>query len=100
MQQHFQQQAMAQVGNISMAQAIETNEALIDEGQAALRAVAAEVQEISAAFLDLGTLVARQADDVHRATTLADEATADVARAREELQQLEREQQEGGCSVQ
>ena len=85
-----------------MAQAIETNEALIDEGQAALRAVAAEVQEISAAFLDLGTLVARQADDVHRATTLADEATADVAmgRAREELQQLEREQQEGGCSVQ
>jgi hypothetical protein len=99
-QQHFQQQAMAQVGNISMAQAIETNEALIEEGQAALRAVAAEVQEISAAFLDLGTLVARQADDVHRATTLADEATADVARAREELQQLEREQQEGGCSVQ
>jgi hypothetical protein len=99
-QQHFQQQAMVQVGNISMAQAIETNEALIDEGQAALRAVAAEVQEISAAFLDLGTLVARQADDVHRATTLADEATADVARAREELQQLEREQQEGGCAVQ
>ena len=49
--------------------------------------VAAEVHEISAAFLDLGTLVARQADDVHRATTLADEATADVAmgRAREEL---------------
>ena len=64
--------------------------------------VAAEVHEISAAFLDLGTLVARQADDVHRATTLADEASADVAmgRAREELQQLEREQQEGGCSVQ
>ena len=44
--------------------------------------VAAEVHEISAAFLDLGTLVARQADDVHRATTLADEASADVAMGR------------------
>ena len=64
--------------------------------------VAAEVHEISAVFLDLGTLVARQADDVHRATTLADEATADVAmgRAREELQQLEREQPPSCCSVQ
>ena len=41
--------------------------------------VAAEVHEISAAFLDLGTLVARQADDVHRATTLADEASAEAS---------------------
>ena len=65
---------------------MQTNAQVIDEQQAALQAIAQEVNGLNELFSELGHLVASQGEEVETVATLAHETADDVARAREELQ--------------
>ena len=82
-----------------LRQAVETNDAMIEEKANTLRAVAAEIQDLNGLFLELGHLVLNQGSDVETIATLVEETAEDVARARQELQLTER-QEANGCIIQ
>lgn len=76
--------------------AIDINAALIEQKKGQMEAVAAEVRALNELFAELGHFVAVQGAEVRNAAALAHKVHDDVAAAKQELEQAEKEQ---GCVV-
>ena len=85
-------------GDQTTQRAMALNEELIEERSGALKAVAAEVHALNELFVELGHVVAVQGAGVHEAAGLAHDVYDDVAAAKEELEQAERDQFKG-CTL-
>ena len=85
-------------GDQTTQRAMALNDELIEERSGALKAVAAEVHALNELFVELGHVVAVQGHGVHEAAGLAHDVYDDVAAAKEELEQAERDQFKG-CTL-
>lgn len=94
-----QWQACVMVPAVDGQQAVDINNELIEAKKGQLRAVAEEVHALHELMNDLGQIVAIQGGQVSHAASLAHKVHDDVAAAREELEQADRDQQKGGCVV-